>query len=69
MLGHVQAIDAGLVGGGGEFQPLVERGGDRTVRALDMIEDSDFHYCSRLDCWIGPTGRTSHPPGRHIARS
>ena len=43
MLGDVQAIDAGLVGGGGEFQALVERGRDRTVRALDVIEDSDLH--------------------------
>ncbi len=48
MLGDVQAIDAGLVGGGGEFQALVERGGDRTVRALDVIEDSDFHCCLRF---------------------
>ena len=71
VLGDVQAIDAGLVGGGGEFQALVERGGDRAIRALDMIEDSDFHYCLRLDCDSQPherdiasrSGGTLHDPG------
>jgi hypothetical protein len=43
MLGHMQAIDAGVIGGGGERETLVERGRDRTIGALDMIEDTDFH--------------------------
>jgi acetaldehyde dehydrogenase (acetylating) len=43
VLGDVQAIDAGLVGGGREGEPLVERGRDRPVRAFDMIEKSDQH--------------------------
>ena len=44
VLGDVQAVDAGLVGGGGEFEALVERLRDRAIGgALDVIEDTDFH--------------------------
>src|SRR5262252_6815472 len=43
MLGHVQAIDAGLLGGLGEGEALVEQGGERTLPVLDVIEKSDFH--------------------------
>ena len=66
VLGDVQAIDAGLIGGGGEFEALVERLRDRAIGgALDMIEDTDFHFwpalsgdCGRMaaaDCTI-PAG-------------
>ena len=51
VLGDMQAIDAGLVGGGGEFEALVERLRDRAIGgALDMIEDTDFHSDSLRDC-------------------
>src|SRR5262245_59618159 len=43
MLRHVQAIDAGFVGGLGEGETLVEQGGERTLPMLDVVEKSDFH--------------------------
>ena len=46
MLGDMQAIDAGFVGGGGEGEPLVEQCRKRAVRALHMIEQPDFHASS-----------------------
>ncbi len=48
MLGHVQAIDAGLVRRLDEGQPLVEQGGERPLAVLDVIEQSDFHFSSSL---------------------
>ena len=46
MLGHVQAIDAGLVGGLDEGEPLVEQGGERPLAVLDVVEQPDFHFSS-----------------------
>ena len=43
MLGHVQAIDARLVGGCHEGEALVEQGRQRPVRAFHMVEQADFH--------------------------
>ena len=51
MLRHVQAIDAGRLGRDRELQPLVELRRERTIAALDMIEESDFHVC--LVCPVG----------------
>ncbi len=42
----MQAIDAGVVGGGSEGEPLVEQGRERAVRPLDMIEQPDLHALS-----------------------
>jgi hypothetical protein len=39
----VQAIDAGIVGGLGEGETLVEQGRERTLSVLDVVEESDFH--------------------------
>jgi hypothetical protein len=44
MLGDMQAPDAGLVGGGGEAQPLIERGRHRPLGEFDVIENSNFHF-------------------------
>ena len=53
MLGDMETVEPGLVRGGGEFQPLVELGRERTVfRALQVIEKSNFHTCS-LSKYIG----------------
>ena len=49
MLGHVQAVDAGLVGRGGELQALVEEGRERAIAPLHVIEQSDFHAVSGKD--------------------
>src|SRR5207302_677717 len=43
VLSDMQAIDAGLVRGGGKFQTLVERDGDRAIGLLDVIENTDLH--------------------------
>ena len=56
MLGDMQAIDAGRVGGFGELQPLVEQRRQRPFAILDVIEKSDFHGASSLcipACGIG----------------
>jgi hypothetical protein len=47
MLGHMQAVESGLLGGDGEGQALIERGRDRAVRAFDVIEESDLHVDRR----------------------
>ena len=46
MLGHVEAIDAGLVGGLDEGEPLDEQGGERPLAVLDVVEQPDFHFSS-----------------------
>ncbi len=46
MLGHVIAIEPGRVGGGDERESLVILLGERAVRALDVVEESDFHVSS-----------------------
>jgi hypothetical protein len=43
MLGDMQAIDAGFVGGGSEGEPLVEERRERAVCPLDMVEQADLH--------------------------
>ena len=43
VLGDMQAIKAGFVGGGGEFNPLIEKLRDRPCAILNVIEKSDFH--------------------------
>src|SRR5207249_4243902 len=43
MLGDMQGVDAGLVGGGRESEALVERHRHRPISALDVIEDPDSH--------------------------
>src|SRR5262249_57114020 len=48
MLGDMQAIKAGLVGGGGEFNPLVEKLRDRPCAVLNVVEKSDFHDASMV---------------------
>ena len=46
MLGHVQAIDAGVVGGPREHEPFVEQGRERALAVLDVVEKSEFHGSS-----------------------
>jgi hypothetical protein len=48
VLGDMQAIKAGFVGGGGEFNPLVEKLRDRPCAILNVIEKSDFHDASMV---------------------
>ena len=48
MLGHVQAVDAGLVGGPGEGETFIEQRRQRPVSGLDMVEQPDFHFSSSL---------------------
>ena len=48
VLGDMQAIKAGSVGGGGEFNPLVEKLCDRPCAILNVIEKSDFHDASMI---------------------
>jgi hypothetical protein len=43
MLGEMQAIEAGCVGGLDEAKPLIEQGCHRTLAEFDVIEQSDFH--------------------------
>ena len=43
MLGDMRAIEARLVGGGEELQPLVKDLRQRPIGTLDMIEKTDFH--------------------------
>src|SRR6516162_2824736 len=62
MLGHVQAIDAGLLGSLGEGEALVEQGGERTLAVLDVVEKSDFHQVLG-----GPGGAVSGFPARESA--
>ena len=57
MLGHMQAIEACLVGELGEAQALVKDRGERTVASLlDMIEKSDFHVSSGSIVGVTLTG-------------
>ena len=44
MLGQMQAIEAGLVGGLDEGQPLVEQLRERPLAVLDVVEQSNFHF-------------------------
>ncbi len=46
MLGHMHAIDAGLIGCLREYQTLVEQRCQRTFRMFDMVEKSNFHDLS-----------------------
>jgi hypothetical protein len=46
MLGDVQAIDTGGVGGFGKSQPFVKQPGQRPFAVLDVIEKPDFHGAS-----------------------
>jgi len=62
MLRHVQAIDAGLVGGLGEGEALVEQGRERTLAMLDVVEKSDFHQVLG-----GRAGAVSEFPARESA--
>ena len=59
MLGHVQAIDAGVVGGPREYEPFVEQGRERTLAGLDVVEKSEFHGSSAK-----ASGGTSEFPAR-----
>ena len=43
VLGQMQAVEAGLVGGLDEIESLVEQGGERALTVLDVVEQSDFH--------------------------
>jgi hypothetical protein len=43
MLRHVQAVDAGGIGGFGKGEPLVEQRGERAAAVLHVIEQTDFH--------------------------
>jgi hypothetical protein len=63
VLGDMQAIHAGRVSGGGKCQPLVERGGDRAIRAFDVIEKSDFHavLCLKWSRKASPARRRRTP--------
>ena len=47
MLGDVQAVNTGGIGGFDEFQPLVEQLRQRPVAMFDMIKQSDLHYAFR----------------------
>ena len=42
MLGHMSALETGLVRGRGELQPLVELLDERTVVPVDVIEKPNF---------------------------
>ena len=46
MLGEMQAVEARLVGGLDEGQPLVEQLRGRAVAVLDVVEQSNFHFSS-----------------------
>ena len=50
MLGHVIAIEPRFIGGGDEFQPLVELRCERAVVAVDVVEQSDFHELMSPSC-------------------
>ena len=52
MLGDMQAIEAGLVGGLDEVQPLVEQRRERPLAVLDVVEQSDFHFSSSLPIFL-----------------
>jgi hypothetical protein len=43
MFGDVIGIESRLIGRGDELQPLVELRRERPVRAVDMVEEADFH--------------------------
>ena len=43
MLGHMQAIDASLVGSGGELETFVEERREWAVAPLDVVKEPDFH--------------------------
>src|SRR3979411_1718903 len=57
VLGDVQAVDAGRLGGGGELQALVEELRERALAPLDVVEKSDFHgspdVLMRVGGWEG----------------
>jgi hypothetical protein len=66
MLRHMQAIDAGLVGGLGEGEPLVEERSERPLAMLDVVEKSDLHQGpgTRIGTqWISGSG-IRPPPAR-----
>src|SRR5438093_1037694 len=82
MLGHVQAIDAGFVGGLGEGDPLVEQGRERTIAMLDVVENPDFHDASaysdevrspqtRSVRWLAEAraANSTSPPWGEVARA
>src|SRR6516162_726321 len=62
MLRHVQAIDAGLVGGLGEGETFVEQGRELTLPMLDVVEKSDVR-----EVVGGPGGAVSGLPARESA--
>jgi hypothetical protein len=43
MFGQMQAVEAGLVGGGVEFDTFVVEGRQRLVADADVIKEADFH--------------------------
>ena len=43
MFRHVEAINASLIGGLDESEPLVEQRRKRPLAVLDVVEKSDFH--------------------------
>ena len=55
VLGDMEAVEARVLDRLGEGQALVKRGGDRPVRALDVIEESDLHGASLGDALSGAT--------------
>src|SRR5499426_3797219 len=83
MLRHVQAIDAGFVGGLGEGETVVEQGGERTLPMLDVDEKSDFHQVlggrgaavsgfparESAPCRRGNRNRSLRRPGRYGRRT
>jgi hypothetical protein len=46
VLGDMQAIEAGPVGGAGEFDALVVKLRYRPLAGFDMVEKSNFHDTS-----------------------
>src|SRR5262249_62350026 len=76
MLRHVQAVDAGLVGGLRESQPLVKQRGERPVGRFDVIEQSDFHSVLNESpargcrpCRRESRSRSPRRPGRYGGRT
>src|SRR6516165_11921973 len=46
MLGNVQAVNAGCLGGFSKVQPLVKQPRQRPITVLDMIKQSHLHRAS-----------------------
>jgi hypothetical protein len=61
MLGDMQAIEAGLVGGAGEFDAFVVKLRYRPLAGFDMVEKSNFHDASILPDACSAIFRGVHP--------